>query len=153
MTKIVDLDTAIELFNAAMAEKGPDYVYIKPPRVGACAYFEENDLGVPDEWVPSCAVGHVVAPLGVSRDDLIFDDTGWDRDYNVGYGSDELLAFLGAHFDLQFNADAALFLSFLQSHQDARMPWERAKFKALFDMGCADRIPVEWIRKFEKNEE
>ena len=61
-------DRALSLLNAAIAEKGEDYKYPKNPSVfGGCVYFD------PDTRQPSCIIGHVLAHLGVTAEDMEID--------------------------------------------------------------------------------
>lgn len=155
---IVDLDEAIALFDQAIAEKGPDYIY---PRAvgrpsGGCVYFEQAGIGADtcaNVWVPSCAVGHVVHKLGVERDDIIsgdFEDWSTGRtDFNFAHGAAALVDFLQTMYGLQFTNQAEQFLAYVQEHQDNGMPWEWAKFTALYDMTLFDRVPNEWVYKIE----
>lgn len=63
MTITIDYDTALNLLQRAVNEKGEDYVYKRKEPFGSCMYFDENKQ-------PDCIIGHVLSYLGITYDNL-----------------------------------------------------------------------------------
>jgi hypothetical protein len=120
----IDLDTAKNLIEKAIADKGEDYVYpravLAAEGMKACEYFE------PDETtgavVPSCIVGYALAYIGVEAEDLGNENGGtvWD---------------MVTEADLAIDIDAANFWMNVQQLQDRGVPWGQAYAQALSEIG------------------
>lgn len=108
-------DRALSLLNAAIAEKGEDYKYPKNPSVfGGCVYFD------PDTRQPSCIIGHVLAYLGLTAEDMEIDSPLPDID------SRNALAFasLVEEGDIQVDSPRTeALLQVAQEQQDQGSSW------------------------------
>lgn len=109
---IITYEMAKDLLQRAVEERGEDYVYPRASSPGGCVYFE-------DDGTPSCIVGHVLAYLGYTKDDI--EDF---NDQSVGAVSD------AAPMDFQ----ARWLLRDAQIRQDQGTPWGRAVSEAIASM-------------------
>ena len=121
---VITFDMALEALNAAVEEKGADYVYEGEGTF--CAYVASDQ--------PSCIVGNALHRLGVSIPTLV------EMDHcTVGgeaISSRKILEVLeGSGFIL--DNDAVMFLATAQVLQDAEIPWGDA-------VRMAREEPVEW---------
>lgn len=108
----IDGPKALELLRAAVATRGPDYVY-KPPSSGHCVYVADGK--------PSCVVGVALAIHGVPIAQLQKLD-GQEKGGTSAAGLDSHLSFV--------NREAASVLGAAQAVQD------EAYIDQLFDPTC-----------------
>lgn len=121
---VITFDMALEALNAAVDEKGSDYVYGGGRMSRTYAAYDE----------PSCIVGNALHRLGVSISTL----TEMDRRTIDGaaISSRKVLEVLeGSGFIL--DNDAVMLLATAQVLQDAEIPWGDA-------VRMAREEPVEW---------
>lgn len=105
------------------------HVYINPNGERACAagvYCSNVDASDPDNWKPSCIVGHVLFKHGVSLEKL--SEGGGDVTMT--------LRFLLLEGILDVHSNAARYLTAAQLLQDKGAPW-RIIYNAL---GMAERF-------------
>ena len=111
MAIYLDFTGVVNAAQTIVADFGPDYVYGKCE--GMCVYFDEDDK-------PSCLVGRILDTYGVTVESIR------DRGFN-----ETTVAVL---FDSDLvDADQAtrLFLTRLQSDQDAGIAWGKALTRTL----------------------
>lgn len=103
-------------FAEVLREYPHNYVYINPNGVQACAagvYCSNVDFTDPDDWKPSCIVGHILFKHGVSLEKL-----------NEGSGDVTMtLRFLLLEGILDVHSNAARYLTAAQRLQDKGAPW------------------------------
>lgn len=109
----ITYDMAVAALEAAVEEKGADYVYPESEKVdGACQYLNEDGS-------PSCIVGNALMRLGVTR--LPRHGTGSPSAYSLlvgtGYGPEPVA--------LADERTARLF-GRAQNEQDVGTPWGEA---------------------------
>lgn len=108
-TRTVTRDDALDLMRAAVTEKGADYVY---PADMMCTYFSEDAA-------PACIVGHVFARLGLTAEDLQYN--------NEGTGVEDAVLGLQVHHpDFHVTDDAIAVMAAAQDAQDSRFTWGKA---------------------------
>jgi alkylhydroperoxidase/carboxymuconolactone decarboxylase family protein YurZ len=121
--KHLSYEDAVLGLKKALAVKGEDYVYERPTfelndgiTINACAYFTP-------EGQPSCIVGHVMADLGHTIDDLAETVTmAGDHTFNTGSTAGMVMDYLGYEIDEKTRS----LLSIAQDYQDSGNPWGHA---------------------------
>lgn len=111
----LNLAKAKELIEAAIAEKGADYVY---PRAGAsCVNVEQVQVGESEyDLVPSCIVGHAMVIAGFPIEQI------WR--YASEETAEELVTFMSRYgFISNVHEDAMNLLMYVQAGQDNGRPW------------------------------
>ena len=108
-------DQARKLVEAQIEAEGADYVY--PSREvegqkGRCQYFRDGE--------PSCIVGRVLAEVGVTEDQIGYNDM-----------AENVLKKLQYEGVLIAEPKAKLFLQYIQRRQDNAIPWGEAYAMAL----------------------
>lgn len=80
----IDEQQALDLMRRAVAEKGTDYVYVRPDRSKDCVYVDTTVDPAVATPPPSCLVGHALVYAGV--DPVLL----WEADQGIGeYVDDE----------------------------------------------------------------
>jgi hypothetical protein len=105
-----------------VAHESPDYVYdYATEGIGrACTYFKKSGT-------PGCIVGHALHRMGVTLDDMMYEDeTGCDRNYNEEHTITDLVNAL----DLPIGPHQLEWLAAVQGKQDNRQPWGQAVIEA-----------------------
>lgn len=130
MSMHLSYEDAVLGLKKALAVKGEDYVYEWPQFPLAaneggglkqrCAYFTP-------QGAPSCIVGHVMADLGHTVEDLDAPDGLFEKTRNVGTGAIRALKHLGYTLDYR----AVEVLANAQALQDLGRPWGRAVTDAI----------------------
>jgi hypothetical protein len=125
MSKTITYTEALEHMRKAVEVKGPDHVYREQLQHDdgrtICVYFN------PDA-TPSCLVGHVLAGVGVTLDDL---DGFIDRDgYRVSLNTDQAVNDLVEHGFIQVDPKTEQLLATAQTAQDHGAPWGDALKRA-----------------------
>lgn len=118
-------EKAQELVDAAIAERGEDYVYSK--QAGSCLYVHSDSWFHDErgEWVrvnekPGCIVGVALVNLGVGMDELVSINT---------LDASAALQHLEQR-GVWVETEAVDFLSRVQVSQDNGMPWGEARDRA-----------------------
>jgi hypothetical protein len=120
--KHLTYEDAVLGLKKALAVKGEDYVYERPTfkltndiTINACAYFTP-------EGRPSCIVGHVLADLGHTIDDLDAPKMSPDGTFNTGATASMAMDYLGYELDEKTRS----LLSIAQDYQDSGGTWGHA---------------------------
>ncbi len=123
MTAIdIDFDTAVTQLNA-LADNRPTFIYEAPDGVN-CVYFADG--------TPSCIVGHVIANLGGSHDDLKLAWHTEDPDAGeLDLNDESAVGDLVRHGVLNADEKTEDLLSRVQGKQDTGIPWGRAVAEAI----------------------
>jgi len=129
------LAKAHELINAAVSEKGADYVYpaASPAGSGICTYVDyvydpETGQGTP---IKGCIIGH--AFLGAFPE-VNMNELG--EAFVNEEGVDEFVEFLMTNgYICDYDQDAADYLNRVQVSQDAARPWGEANEAAKQGLG------------------
>lgn len=116
-------EKAQELVDAAIAERGEDYVYGK--HAGSCLYVHSDSWfdDTRGEWVlinerPGCIVGMALVKGGVSMDDLIPINTM------------DAPTVLDSLEGVEAERKAVDFLTLVQISQDSGVTWGEARYRA-----------------------
>lgn len=107
---------ALALLEAAVAERGDDYVYPEELKNGpghTCQYFLDGQSDPEDAGKPGCIVGYLLHGLGFTADDV----SSWE-----GNASSTVLRWLGVTVDPEL--DQAL--AEAQDYQDNGGTWGKA---------------------------
>lgn len=121
----LDLAKAQELINAAVTEKGAEYVYPHSAVSGLssdCKYveFSSEERG----YIPSCIVGHALITGGL--DMVAIRESGYNES-----GITLLVDYLVENELIDgYDDDALAFLARIQNSQDRGRPWGEAVEKA-----------------------
>lgn len=107
--RVIDANTVLSLMNAAVDEKGVDYIYTQEFEV--CQNF---DPGTGD---PKCIVGHILYDLGVTSDDC--RDGG-----GVGHTVNTLRR---TRPELTLTLGAVMVMQAAQTAQDSGVAWGQAR--------------------------
>jgi hypothetical protein len=120
--KHLTYEDAVLGLKKALAVKGEDYVYERPKfplndglTIEACAYFTA-------EGQPSCIVGHVMADLGHTINDLDQIASSYDGTFNTGATASTAMDYLGYELDEKTRC----LLSVAQDYQDSGHRWGEA---------------------------
>lgn len=108
----------IEAAEAAVKEKGADFVYRMPEDFGNCVYAEPGKDGP----VPSCLVGHIVARLIPESFPRLAE---WDESRRAMNDDTDATTMIKA-LELPFTEAQVEALRRAQETQDNFLPWEIA---------------------------
>lgn len=111
MTTHLDFNGVVNSARTIVSEFGYDYVYSKCE--GMCVYFDEDDK-------PSCLVGRILDTYGVTSEQI----------RNAGFNESTVATLFDADL-ISADRPTRLFLTRLQTSQDAGHPWGRALIEAL----------------------
>jgi hypothetical protein len=86
----------------------------------ACTYFKKNGT-------PGCIVGHALYRMGVTLDDMRYED---EVGYECSYNEEKTIIDLVELLKLPIDGDRLSWLRAVQNEQDTGTPWGKAVIKA-----------------------
>jgi len=117
--ELLDYATAVKLAKAAVAEKGPDFIYTDQNGVTADGRYAEcsNKHATEDGgWVPGCLVGNMLHRHGVPLDEM--------PKYGDAFSTLQELNYFGS--GIRTTEKAEIFMMAAQSNQDNGYTWGEA---------------------------
>lgn len=131
MSMHLSFEDAVLGLKKALAVKGEDYVYEQPVFESPSGYTAQRCAYFTPQGAPSCIVGHIMADLGHTVDDLDAPDELFEKTRNVGTDAPRALKHLGYTLDSR----AIEVLANAQALQDGGRPWGEAVTDAIAAAG------------------